>query len=230
MIVFSLTAGVLSSVLASWGLNVIRAPQALQSEVRSTWDVSTGDILVSLRTYSRTGTTLYFAAATKESPQMRSLITADGVAAEFVPRPLRAQVLPWTHATRSLPQDGWDKVAVRASGIPFPSFYCVYEWIEDTTGAQEQIHTRGGIPTGSVVRQGHGAWMYPQAIPLYPIAWYALANALLYAAACYCALAGIKLAAARVRKYRGRCIGCGYSLMGVQLECCPECGLPFRRG
>lgn len=50
-------------------------------------------------------------------------------------------------------------------------------------------------------------------------------DSLLYAVGWFVALGGVALTRLGLRRYRGKCVKCGYDLRGAEHEACPECGV-----
>ncbi len=117
---------------------------------------------------------------------------------------------------------GWPVLALECDGVSLPC----------GPGTHTQTPTaewHGALVIAEVQRPCLFAWMFgdpclfaAHPIPMRPI-WPGFAvNTLVYGAACWMVFAVPRGARRMVRRRRGRCVGCGYPVKG--LERCPECG------
>lgn len=152
-------------------------------------------------------------------------------------RPPEAGVSPWAAATllpwgRSAPwpRDHWEGRVVRGAGWPMIALWHEYSWRPDPhprfAPNNGEFLTPGGLriePSAGTP----GAWpvRYPRALPLRPAMPGLAVNTALFAAAWLGLLVGPPRARRWLRRRRGRCGGCGYSLLGRRGDSpCPECG------
>ena len=63
-------------------------------------------------------------------------------------------------------------------------------------------------------------------LPVRPVAWGFAGNTLMYGAFLYALSLAPRVARRWVRRKRGACMACGYSLRGTATGVCPECGRP----
>jgi len=117
-------------------------------------------------------------------------------------------------------------------GWPLPAARCVI--VEDSLRPGRGVpDIRGGRwiggprPGAPPVRGGVGRM--PMAIPLQPIGLGLLANTAilgLVAAVLGAGVGWLWRTRSRSRRRAGRCVGCGYDLVGIRSDRCPECGRP----
>lgn len=110
--------------------------------------------------------------------------------------------------------------AIEMRGWPARAVWCDYDtWAPAPT-------TRGALVIPGVHLAPHPLnAVYPRTLPYWPI-WSGLAiNVLFWSIVAATPIHGLRVVRRRVRRLRGRCLACGYELVGISAAArCPECG------
>jgi hypothetical protein len=105
------------------------------------------------------------------------------------------------------------------TGWPLPALTCAVHWERQLSNADVIYRVDGGL---QLPRDGD---FDPRALPLTPVWPGFAADVLLWAGACWMMMWLAGAMRRRYRRWRHRCLYCGYSHEGLPLRAvCPECG------
>ena len=140
------------------------------------------------------------------------------------PRETTAPAPKWSEGIPHYEKRKCELYSHDARGWPLRTLRCVFRISYDTSPT---LVTLGGIELTPNPRRAH-PWFEPRALPLRPIWANFIVNTLFYGATLWLLIGGPFLLRRLVRRRRGLCPACGYT-MG-QSSVCTECGsrLPSR--
>lgn len=138
----------------------------------------------------------------------------------------------WSRSLAKQTDAGGEPVAkaIEAFGIPMRS---MRSSIVRENAQYNMLDSRGEYYHGLVPYVSGNTQMIlskPLGLPMHPILIGTVANSIVYGVFIYTIIRLSRAWQSIRRSRKGRCVQCGYDLVGIADAACPECGRPTRRG